>query len=97
MKVKNRKRGLGASRSMTIEKKKNILKAAKKGLDKWDKSHGKLKMIINLALNGDYSSTEFDEFIKNVVRESNCRNSVKKLRAYINQLIARIATGLIRN
>jgi hypothetical protein len=89
MKVKNRRRGLGASRSMTIEKKKNILRAAKKGLDKWDKSHEKLKMIINLALNGNYRSPECDEFVKNVVRESNCRNSLKKLQLYINQLIAR--------
>jgi hypothetical protein len=93
MKVKSRKRGLIASRGMTIEKQKNILKAAKKGLDKWDKSYEKLKMIIDLALNGDYSSTEFEEFIKNVIRESACRNSVKKLQAYINQHIARNSNG----
>lgn len=86
MKVRNRRYGIITSAYMTIEKQKKILKAAKKASDKWDESHKKLMIIIGSVLNRDHSPREF---IKNVVRESKCRNSVKKLQQYIDQLIAR--------
>jgi hypothetical protein len=87
MKVRSRKYGIITNDAMTIEKQKKILKAAKKALDKWDKSHKKLMIIIGSALNIDHSPGEFIDFIKNVVRESKCTNNVKKLQQYINQQI----------
>ena len=88
--MKVRGRGLYiTSYPMSIEKQKRILRTAKKTLDKWEKSHLRLMKIIQSTFNGSYTSEEFAAFIKNIVRESKCRNSVKKLRQYLAQIIAR--------
>jgi hypothetical protein len=77
------------SAPIPIEKQKKILRAARKALDKWEKSHRKLMMIIQSTFNGSYNPEEFAIYIESIVRESKCRNSVKKLRQYIAQIIAR--------
>jgi hypothetical protein len=89
LKMKNRRYRIITSDGMIIEKQKNILKAAKKALDKRDKSRKKLMRITDFALNRDYSPREFIDFMKNVVLESKCRNNVKMLQQYIDSLIAR--------
>ena len=87
MKVKGRGRYI-TSYNMPIEKQKRILRAAKKALNKWEKSQRKLMMIVQSTFSRSYNSEEFADFIENIVRESKCRNSVKKLRQYIAQIIA---------
>jgi hypothetical protein len=89
IKVRSRRYGLISNTNITIEKRKKILKAAKKGLRKWEKSHKKLMIIIGSILNKGYSPGEFAGFIENIVRESKCGNSVKKMQQYINQIIFR--------
>jgi hypothetical protein len=90
MKVRGRRRYL-TSYPVPIEKQKRILRTAKKALDKWEKSHRKLMKIIQSTFNGIYSSEgeEFAFFIENIVRESKCRNNVRKLQQYITQLAVR--------
>ncbi len=88
LKVKNRRYCIIAiTKWMKVKKKKNILKAAQKALNKWDKSHRKLMIIIGSILNSDYSSNDFNNLIKTVVKESKCRNNVKELHNYINRCI----------
>jgi hypothetical protein len=89
MKVRGRGRFI-TSDNIPMEKQKKILWAAKKALDKWEESHSKLMKIIQSTFNGIYSSEEnvFASFIENLVRESKCRNSVRKLKQYITQLAA---------
>lgn len=88
MKVRGRGQYI-TSDHISIEKQKRILRTAKKALDKWEKSHRGLLKIIQSTFNGSYNSEEFAAFIENIVRESKCRNSVKKLRQCIAQIIAR--------
>jgi hypothetical protein len=88
LKVENRKyRIIGINNKLTIQKKKNILRAAKKALTNQDKTHEKLMEIIKIALNGDHSPSAFISFIRNIIRESKCRNRVKDLKDYIKRCI----------
>ena len=52
-----------------------------------DIAHKKLMKLIDSALYGDHSSSAFNDFIKNTVRESKCRNRVKDLQNYIKRCI----------
>jgi hypothetical protein len=83
LKVKNRRYSTITIRP--IKEKKKIIKAAQKALKKWDRSHRKLMLIIGSVLNRRYSPTDFANFIKNVVKESKCRNNVKRLQSYIHR------------
>lgn len=93
--VKNRRYRFINTNVMPVDKRKNILKAARKALDKWDTSHRKLMRIIDSALNNHHSPEEFSSFIKNIVRESKCGSNVKKLqnislRSYLEMTIVPI-------
>jgi hypothetical protein len=83
--VKNRRYGFINADSIPIERRKNILKAAQKALNKWDKSHRKLMKIIGIVLGPGCSSIDFSNFFKKLVKESKCRNNVKRLENYINR------------
>jgi hypothetical protein len=83
LKVKNRKHGITAIKRLTIQEKKNILKAAKKAIMKQDKARKKLIEVIEIALNGDQSKNAFIGFVRNIIRESKCRHRVKDLQDYI--------------
>jgi hypothetical protein len=88
LKVKNRKYCIIAiNNRLTIQKTKNILKAAKKALAKQEKAHKKFMEIIEIALNEDHSPRAFISFIRNILRESKCRNRVKDLQNYIKRCI----------
>ena len=88
LKVKSRKYCIiGIGNKLTIQKKKNILRAAKKALTKQDEAHEKLMKVIKIALNGDHSPNAFISFIRNIIRESKCRNRVKDLQNYIKRCI----------
>jgi hypothetical protein len=88
LKVKSRKYCIiGIGNKLTIQKKKNILRAAKKALTKQDEAHEKLMKAIKIALNGDHSPNAFISFIRNIIRESKCRNRVKDLQNYIKRCI----------
>lgn len=89
MKLRSRRHYFITSNNITIDKQKKILGAAKKALDKWEKSHKKLMTIVDSALNKNNSPEQFINFIKNVTRQSKCGNNVKKLQKYINQIISR--------
>ena len=43
--------------------------------------------VIKIALNGDHSPNAFISFIRNIIRESKCRNRVKDLQNYIKRCI----------
>jgi hypothetical protein len=89
MKLRSRRHYFITSNNMTVDRRKKILKAAKKALDKWEKSHKKLMTIIDSALNMNHSPEQFINFIKNLTRQSKCGNNVKKLQKYINEIISR--------
>jgi hypothetical protein len=84
IKVRAQRYGLITSNNMAIEKQKKILKAAKKALDKWEKSHKKLMMIIGSLLNYDYNYVGYTGLAEHIVRESKCGGNVKKLQQYIS-------------
>jgi hypothetical protein len=86
LRVTNRRYGYAITNVIPIKKKKNILKAARKALNKWDKSHKKLMKIIGLVL-GSYDFIDFPNFVKDIIKESKCRNNVKHLQYYINKSI----------
>lgn len=83
LRVVNRRHRTFKIRKMTVQKEKNILKAAKKALIKQDEAHKKLMKIIDNVLDGDHSPFAFDNFIKNIVKESKCRGRTKVLQNYI--------------
>lgn len=85
--VKDRRYGFINTSAMPVDKQKNILKAARKALDKWDTSHRKLLKVVSLILGRSYNSKDFPNFIKRVVKESKCRNNISRLQNYINQHI----------
>jgi hypothetical protein len=90
LRVINRRHGsIAIAGNITVPKEKNILKAAKKALTKQIKSRKKLIKIIDRVLNGDHSDAAINGFIKNVVKESKCRNRVKDLQNYIKWCIER--------
>jgi hypothetical protein len=79
LRVINRRYGtIDIAENITIPKEKNILKAAKKALTKQIKSRNKLIKIMDRVLKGDHSDGAITSFIKNIVKESKCRNSVKR-------------------
>jgi hypothetical protein len=86
LKVKNRRYHIiGINSRLTIKEKKNILYAIKRSLIKQDNAHKKLVKVIQIASGGDHSERAFVGFIKNAVKESNCRHSVKYLRNYLKR------------
>ena len=88
LKVKNRKHAIiGIDSRLTVQKKKNILRAAKKALNKQDNAHRKVMKIIDIALNGDHSPIAFLNFIRNTITQSKCRYRVKDLQSYIKRCI----------
>jgi hypothetical protein len=90
LRVINRRYGIIAiDGNITIPKEKNILRAAKKALTKQIKSRNKLIKIMDRVLKGDHSDGAITSFIKNIVKESKCRNRVKDLQNYIRRCIER--------
>jgi hypothetical protein len=94
LKVKNRRHGIIAiTKDITVQKEKNIIKAARKALVKQDNVHKKLMKIVDDVSNGDHDYDVFIDFIKNIVKESKCRSRVKNLQNYLRLCISRDGDG----